>query len=171
MVMVSAVLTILAVPVYSHLLAWMGPKRLVPLGFAVSAAAHVAEWYWFGAGVVVPVAVYIHVAAFGALLLSGFWSLISELFDPHAARRQFVRIASAGSLGGVFGGIAMERVGAWASADASLLVLAALHALCAAGLWPLLGSLRDRTRTARVEPILSLRSFRASPQASTSRCS
>lgn len=165
MVMLSAVLTILAVPVYSHLLAWMGPKRLVPLGFAASAVAHVAEWHWFGAGVVVPVVVYVHVAAFGALLLSGFWSLTTELFDPHAARRQFVRIASAGSLGGVLGGLAMERVGAWASADASLLVLAALHALCAAGLWPLVWSLPDRTRPARFDSVLSLRSFRASPQA------
>lgn len=165
MVIVSAVLTIMAVPIYSHLLAWIGPKRLVPLGFVASAVAHMAEWYWFGAGAVIPVVVYIHVAAFGALLLSGFWSLTSELIDPHSARRQFVRIASAGSLGGVFGGLAMERVGAWASADSSLLLLAALHAACAAGLWPLCGSLRDRTRPSRVEPVFALRSFNASPQA------
>src|SRR5436190_16870180 len=114
MVILSALLSVLAVPVYSNLLAWLGPRRLVPLGFILSAAAHVAEWAWFGTrtGTVIPVIVYIHIAAFGALLLSGFWSLTSELFDPHSAREQVVRIATAGSLGGIVGGLAVERIGA-----------------------------------------------------------
>lgn len=167
MVILSAVLSVLAVPVYSNLLARLGPRRLVPLGFILSAAAHVAEWAWTGTGTgtVIPVVVYIHVAAFGALLLSGFWSLTSELFDPHSAREQVVRIATAGSLGGIVGGLAVERIGAWASTDTALLLLAALHAACAIGLWPLCGSVRARTRALAPEPVFALKSFQASPQA------
>jgi AAA family ATP:ADP antiporter len=164
MVILAAVLSVLAVPIYSHLLAWIGPKRLVPLGFLVSAIGHVVEWSWFGTGAVIPVIVYIHIAAFGALLLSGFWSLTSELFDPHSAREQFVKIASAGSLGGIAGGLAVERIAAWATADTSLLLLAGLHALCAAGLWPLCSSLRERPRSLTPEPMFASQIFKASPQ-------
>jgi len=164
MVIFAAVLSVLAVPVYSRLLAWLGPRRLVPLGFAVSAIAHVAEWVWFGAGAVIPIVVYIHIAAFGALLLSGFWSLTSELFDPHSARAQFVRIASAGSLGGIVGGLTLERVGAWASADASLLMLAGLHAVCAVGLWPMCESLREQGQAPPPEPLFGRQMLRTSPQ-------
>lgn len=164
MVILAAVLSVLAVPIYSHLLAWVGPKRLVPLGFLLSAVAHVGEWYLFESGATIPVVVYIHIAAFGALLLSGFWSLTSELFDPHSARQQFVRIASAGSLGGIVGGLAVERVAAWSSADSSLLLLATLHGLCAAGLWPLCGSIRERRRSTAPEPMFGSQIFRASPQ-------
>ena len=95
MVITAAVLSVLAVPLYSHLLAWLGPRRLVPLGFLLSAILHVVEWRWFDAGgVAIPIVVYIHVASFGALLLSGFWSLTSEVFDPHSAREQVVRFVA-----------------------------------------------------------------------------
>lgn len=165
MVILAAVLSVLAVPIYSHLLAWVGPRRLVPLGFLVSAIGHVVEWAWFGTGgAVIPVIVYIHIAAFGALLLSGFWSLTSELIDPHSAREQFVRIASAGSLGGIVGGLAVERIAVWATADASLLLLAGLHGLCAAGLWPLCSSLRERPRSLTPEPMFGSQIFKTSPQ-------
>lgn len=165
MVITAAVLSVLAVPLYSHLLAWMGPRRLVPLGFLLSAVAHVAEWAWSGSGsAVIPVVVYIHIASFGALLLSGFWSLTSEVFDPHSARQQFVRIASAGSLGGVVGGLAVERIAVWGTTETSLLLLAGLHALCAVGLWPLLSSMTDRKRAAPPEPMFGAQMMRALPQ-------
>lgn len=164
MVILAALVSVAAVPLYSHLLAWMGPRRLVPAGFLVSAAGHLAEWYFFGAGPGVTVVVYLHVAALGALLLSGFWSLTSELFDAHAARHHVVRIATAGSLGGIVGGLAAERIGAWASADASLLLLGGFHAVCAAGLMPLCGAGRGGTRAMAPEPLFGRQLLRASPQ-------
>ncbi len=164
MVMVAAVLSVLAVPVYSHLMAWAGPRRIVPLGFAVSAAAHVAEWMWLDAGAITAVVVYVHVAAFGALLLSGFWSLTSELFDPHTAREQFVRIASAGTFGGIVGGVTVERIAAWGPAEAALLLLAGLHAACAIGLGALGSSIPERGRSApSPEPVFGWQIFRTSP--------
>lgn len=131
MVMTAAVLSVLAVPIYSRALAWLGPKRLVPVGFALSAALHLVEHAVFDGGPGVAIAIYLHVVALGALLLSGFWSLASELFDAHAAKRHFVRIAGAGTLGGILGGLAMERFAAWGTTDAALLALAIFHAGCA----------------------------------------
>ncbi|BCS33666.1 hypothetical protein TBR22_A28930 [Luteitalea sp. TBR-22] len=165
MVILAAVLSVLAVPVYAHLLAWASPKRLVPAGFLLSALAHAAEWVAYGPGPIVPALIYVHVAAFGALLLSGFWSLTSELFDPHSAREQFARIATAGSLGGVSGGLAVERIGAWATPADSLLLLAGLHLACAIGLWPLCAGMVGGGR--RREPEATFggrRVFSASPQ-------
>ncbi len=164
MVILAAILSVAAVPIYTHLLAWLGPRRLVPFGFALSAAAHLAEWYLFGIGPAVAIIVYVHVAAFGALLLSGFWSLAGELFDAHSARQHVVRIATAGSLGGIVGGIAAERIGAWASTDTSLLLLAAFHAGCALGLLPLCRSGRRPARPLVPDPIFGMQLLRASPQ-------
>jgi AAA family ATP:ADP antiporter len=165
MVILAAALSLAAVPVYSRLLSWVGPRVLVPVGFLSSAVAHVAEWYWFGTGTVVPVIVYLHVAAFGALLLSGFWSLTSELFDPHTAKRHVLRIATAGSLGGIVGGVIVERIGAWATADASLLLLAACHGLCAVGLLPLCTRVRESaSTTAAPESLFGPGVLRSSPQ-------
>lgn len=55
--------------------------------------------------------VYLHFAAVGSLLISGFWSLINERFDPRSAKKRITRIASGGTLGGLLGGLAVERSG------------------------------------------------------------
>ena len=167
MVILAALVSVAAVPGFSRLLAWMGPRLVVPSGFLLSAVSHVAEWYWFSrGGVAVPVIVYLHVAGFGALLLSGFWSLASELFDPHTAKRQVVRIATAGSVGGLVGGLAAERIGAWGSAESSLLLLAVFHAICAVGLLPLCRTLPAQAvaTTTTPEPMFGRGLFKASPQ-------
>lgn len=131
MVMTAALLSVAAVPVYSRLMARLGPKWLVPIGFAVSGAGHLVEWAIQDRGPIVAIVIYIHVVAFGALLLSGFWSLASELFDAHTAKRQFARIAGAGTLGGILGGLAIERIAAWSHTGSALLALAIFHAGCA----------------------------------------
>lgn len=131
MVIGAALLSVAAVPIYSRALSWMGPRHLVPVGFALSAAAHLGEWALGNGGPIVAVVVYLHVAGVGALLLSGFWSLASELFDAHTAKRYFARIAGAGTLGGILGGLAMERMAAWATTESALLSLAIFHAGCA----------------------------------------
>jgi len=65
------------------------------------------------------------------VLLSGFWSLMTELFDPRAAKRSFGRIAGFGTLGGILGGLMAERVAALFSAASVLILLAAFHLSCA----------------------------------------
>ncbi|MEN6604264.1 MAG: hypothetical protein ABFD86_17775, partial [Bryobacteraceae bacterium] len=80
------------------------------------------------------VLVYLHLVAFGAVLLSGFWSLANELLDPHTAKQRFGQIAGAGTMGGILGGLAAERVAAWFDTSSVLLWLALLHFLGAAAL-------------------------------------
>ena len=81
---------------------------------------------------VVITVVYVHLVGFGAILLSGFWSIVNEYFDPREAKLHFGRIAGAGTIGGVAGGLMAERCAAMFGVDAVLLLLTALH--CAAAL-------------------------------------
>ena len=125
---------------FARILARSGPFRLVPLAFASGAAMHVAEFAMLrgaGAGVraVVVTLVYLHLVAFGAIVLSGFWSIVNEFFDPREARQRFGRIAGAGTIGGIAGGLMAERGAAWFGVDALLLLLAALHLFTAMTLW------------------------------------
>lgn len=163
MVMTAALLSVAAVPLYSRAMAWLGPKWLVPIGFSVSAAGHLVEWAIQDRGPTVAIVIYLHVVAFGALLLSGFWSLASELFDAHTAKRQFARIAGAGTLGGILGGLAIERIAAWSSAESALLALAMFHAGCAV-LAVVLGQTIVGSRSSTVtEPLHLKQLVQASP--------
>jgi hypothetical protein len=135
MVIATAVAVVLAVPLYARLLSRFGPRVVVPAGFLLSAVGHAVEWRLSSRNPWVAVAIYLHVAGLGAMLMSGFWSLISELFDPKSAKASYGRIAAAGTIGGLLGGLSAARA-ATQSADAALLLLAGLHALCAVGiLW------------------------------------
>src|SRR6185295_15623498 len=55
----------------------------------------------------------------------------TESFDPRTAKIQVGRIAGAGTVGGIIGGVLAERTGAVFSATAMLPVLAVLHVICA----------------------------------------
>ena len=88
--------------------------------------------------------IYVHMVAFGAVLSSAFWSLMNESFEPRSAKTVFGKISGFGTLGGFFGGLLAERVAALFSAQAVVLMLAALHLLCAGLLWMAFPSKRDR---------------------------
>jgi hypothetical protein len=109
------------------------PSRLVPAAAGVSAVL-LASWWALGLAAprVAAVGLYLHVAAFGGALVSGFWSIVNERFDPYTARRVVGRIAAGATAGGVAGGALV-----WASSRllppaASVLLLAALTGLAAA---------------------------------------
>lgn len=131
-VMAAAVLSILFVLIFARMMGRFGPLRIVPAGFFLSSVLHVAEYLhiqnlpaqW-------SLVVYFHIVALGAILLSGFWSLMAEVFDPRAAKRAFGRIAGFGTLGGIAGGILAERMAALSSTAGVLLLLAAFHLACA----------------------------------------
>lgn len=134
MTLATAALVLALVPLFSRLLARFSPLAIVTLGFAASAAGHLLEWASYGEGRAIAVVIYLHLAGVSALLLSGFWSLIAERFDPAAARAAYGRIAAAGTLGGVAGSVAADRMAASTGLDTVLLLLAALHVGCAIGL-------------------------------------
>jgi ATP:ADP antiporter, AAA family len=131
--MAAAALTFALVPLFSRALGRFSALTVVSTGFALSGAGYVVEWACYGAGRWVVVFVYLHLAAVGALLFSGFWSIVGERFDPAAARAAYGRITAAGTAGGMLGSLAAERIAATIAPECVLILLAALHLLCATG--------------------------------------
>lgn len=128
----SALVSIAAVLIASRGLRRFGPARLVPVVFLTSAGLLLAEWVIaFRFRPVAAAAVYLHFNALGALLISGFWSLVSERFDPRTAKQQVGRIGAAGTLGGLAGGVLAERMAVSFPLTAMLPVLAGIHVLAA----------------------------------------
>jgi len=74
--------------VLSRLILRHSPARVVPALFALSSAALLAVWAVnFAAPRVAALALYLHTALFGPAVISAFWSLINEKFDPHSGKR------------------------------------------------------------------------------------
>ena len=119
-------------PVLARVMARSRPGRLVPRLFALSALLLLAEWA-LSAHARRPTAilVYLHFTALGAILVSGFWAIVNERFDPRSARQAIGRITTGGSIGGLLGGLLPERVGAGLPLAAMLPILAGLHLVAA----------------------------------------
>src|SRR5262245_54332725 len=128
----SAVCSFLAVTALSRTMARRSPERLLPVLLWSSAALLVGEWVLSRAMPrAAAVVLYLHVATFGATLVSAYWSLLNERFDPHAARRGMGTIGTGASLGGVLGGALIWRAAPLVRVPTLLLGLAALLVLCA----------------------------------------
>lgn len=128
----SAVLSIATVLIVARAMTRFSPARVVPIAFAVNASLFVGEWALsHQMPPLTAVVVYLHTASLGATVISAFWSMINERFDPHTARRAMGGIAAGSTFGGVVGG-----AGAWALAGviplpSMLLVLAVLSSSAA----------------------------------------
>lgn len=77
---------------------------------------------------------YMHMALFGPTILSGFWSVVNERFDPYSAKSAVGRIALGAAVGGIAGGLLALGVSRRLPAAFMLPVMAGLMALCALGL-------------------------------------
>ena len=130
MVAAAAILSVILGLGSARLLVRFGPSRILPATLALSVALHLSE-----ASLLIlyrgPVVVftYLHIVVTSGIALSVFWSLINESFSPGEAKRNFGKITAAGTAGGVFGGLAAERVASWVSVDSLLYLLAAFHAI------------------------------------------
>ena len=145
MVVTAAVLSLLVTLWTARRLAQQGPARLVPRLFVGSAILLVLEWLLtFGSLRAAAFLVYLHVTALGALLVSAFWALVNESFDPRSARRAVGLITAGASAGGILGGVLTERMGTAFSASSMLPVLALLHLSAAVLVQPLARSSASR---------------------------
>ncbi|WP_438032858.1 hypothetical protein [Sorangium sp. So ce204] len=128
----GAALSFGAVVLLSRALLQLSPARVVPATFAASSVLLALEWALArrapGAAALV---FYLHIAVFGATLISAFWSLVNERFDPHTARHSIGRIAGGGTVGGVIGGLFAWRASRLIDAPTMLLALSAVSALTA----------------------------------------
>jgi ATP:ADP antiporter, AAA family len=159
MVIATVVLLLAAVPVYARLLAAFGPHRVVPIGFLLSSLGHLVEWRLSSGHPWVAAAIYLHIAGLGTLLLSGFWTLVSERFDPRGAKAGFGRIAAAGTLGGLAGGLAAAAFATTPDPSQTLMFLAVMHAACALGVF-LLGRAAETFPADSPEPATASGLFR-----------
>ena len=130
-VIAAAIASMTGVLIMSRLLSRFSPAALMPVVFGISALLFTGEWvlldYQPG---VASIVLYLHMAVFGAILISGFWSIINERFDPHSAKQRVARIAAAAAFGGVLGGLLAARVAALLDVRTMLLVLSGLHGIC-----------------------------------------
>lgn len=103
--MAGALIATITVLGYSRRLARLGPAQVVPAAVGASALLLLVEWALsWSAPRLAALALYLHMAAFGPTLVSGFWSLVTERFDPYTARRVMSRVGAGACLGGVAGG-------------------------------------------------------------------
>jgi AAA family ATP:ADP antiporter len=106
----------------------LAPRSVIPWAMGVSGVLQIAEWQLLALSPgLAAILIYLHMAGFGAVLLSTFWSMLNEEFDPREAKAIFGRIAAGGTVGGLAGGILAERLVAWSGAPLLMLGLAALH--------------------------------------------
>jgi AAA family ATP:ADP antiporter len=160
MVILAALVSIAAGFVAARLIRSIALTRLVPIAFACSSALLLLEWWiaaWNpGAAAIL---IYLQMAVTGSLLISGFWSLLGDRFDPRSARKQFGRIVAASAFGGVIGGVLAERVGSALGIASMLPILAFLHlvtALIATGLSPERPTVPDRAGAEKRASLSSL---------------
>jgi hypothetical protein len=140
----AAVTSITLVPLASRWLTRLGPARMVPRAFVGSAALLVGIFFLsLKLPSVASVVLYLQIAAVNGILISWFWSLVNERFDPRTARREMRRLMGGAALGGLVGGVVAERAAVIVGVSWMLLVLAAMHLGC--GLAAL--ALRGRRRT------------------------
>ena len=148
-VMTAAVLSMMTVIMMSRLLVSYGPSRVIPAAFGFSTFLFIGNWWLYGtAPAKAGILLYLQMAIFGAVLISGFWSVVNERFDPHTAKHTIARVAAAATLGGVLGGLLAGRVAAVLDLRSMLLVLAGLHFACVLSV----RAIGDPRRGSRSEP-------------------
>lgn len=136
MIAAAAVFSILAVVLASRVVVKYGPEVVVPTTFLVSAVLLLGEWIlWYQNASLGSVLLYLHVAALGSFLVSGFWSMINERFDPRTGKKKIGLIGWGAAIGGLAGGLVAERVAAFSSAITMVPILSLMHVGCALALY------------------------------------
>jgi hypothetical protein len=130
----GAVLSLGSAYLLARMMMRSSPASIMPLLFGASACGFALEWaLGFQAPRAAALLVYFQTAALGPVMISTFWSLINERFDPRAAKRAVARIAGGGTLGGVLGGLAAWRASAFIQPITVLLFLALINGLALVG--------------------------------------
>ena len=128
----SAIAALAGAELLSLGLSRKAPSRLVP---AVAGLSALLLAVWWAVGLTWPraaaVLLYLHVAAFGGALVSGFWSMVNERFDPYTARKVVGRIAAGATAGGVVGGFLVWAGSRVLPPSAAVLLLLAMTATAA----------------------------------------
>jgi AAA family ATP:ADP antiporter len=119
---------------FARMVARFGPAVVVPRAFALHAVAMLLEWALaLRFEPAVAVTLYLHTASLGATVVSAFWSVVSESFDPHTAKQVIGRIGGGAALGGLLGGVLAWGGSKVTTVPTMLLAGSALSLVCAWG--------------------------------------
>ena len=130
----GALASLVGVVVSSRLLARRSPSDVLPVLFGTNALAIGAAWIaFFQAPRVSALVVYLAMAVLGPVILSTFWSVINEHFDPHRAKGAVARVTAGATLGGVIGGLATWALSRQLTLASAIGFLALLNAACVGG--------------------------------------
>jgi AAA family ATP:ADP antiporter len=134
MMICAAILALAAAMVMARALSVWSPLRVVPIALMLHASLFAAEWGMVASrpGLAATV-LYLHIGALAASVISAFWSMVGESFDPHSAKRAMARIGTAASLGGLVGGLAAWQLAGRMSLPSMLLGLALVYLVAALG--------------------------------------
>jgi hypothetical protein len=124
----ASLVSVAAAFAVARILAARAPRQAVPALVAANALLLLGQFLLASvAPALAAVLLYLQLAATGTTLISGYWSIVNERFDPWSAKRIVGRLGLGASLGGVAGGLlAWTGSGAFPVA-AMLLVMAALN--------------------------------------------
>jgi hypothetical protein len=149
----AALLSLLAALGFARGIARLSPARLLPIALAANALLFALEWALaLTAPRLAAVALYLHHGLAGTALLSSFFSLVNERFDPYSARRHMAAIGTGASLGGVAGGLLTWAASRVLSLPAMLLLLAGSSALAVSSVLRLGAATAASGRSARDAP-------------------
>ena len=144
MVMAASAFSIACALAMSRVMSRIPPARILPLAFVGSAVLILLEWVLATArpraGAVL---FYLHMLGLAPVLVSGFWTLLSERFDPRTAKRRLGHIGAAGTFGGLAGSLIADRTAVWSTASGVLPVLAVINLACAWVVWRLASALAE----------------------------
>ncbi|MCU0228217.1 MAG: hypothetical protein MUF01_11315, partial [Bryobacterales bacterium] len=111
MTVVAATASLVLVVAWARRLATRSPAELVPTALLAASLFQFGLW---GLYALHPpssaVIFYIHMIGPNAILLSSYWSLLNERFDPRQAKKLFGRVTAGGTLGGVLSGAIADQI-------------------------------------------------------------
>ena len=106
-------LMLVALPLYSWLVARLPRARAVPLVYRFFLVTLLAFWALFRTGLApAPLAraFFVWVSVYGLFVVSVFWSLLVDLFSTGQGKRLFGLVAAGGSAGAIAGPVCVELV-------------------------------------------------------------
>ncbi len=161
----GSVVSAAVVRLTTHLLARWGPARVLPMAFAVQGVLVLVEWALSTRfEPLIAIVFYVHMIAASAPIVSVFWSVVSEAFDPHTARQVVGRIGAGSTLGGVVGGAVAWGASRVTTVPTMLGVMAVLSAVGAWGARALARETRDsHVRAASAPRVSGLTALRQTP--------
>lgn len=158
MMIATAACAAFAIIAFSRMLVRFGPARITPPLYIISGIFSVGQWMGMALWPhVVTIVLYLHVSVLDSLLISGFYSIINERYDPYSAKKEISRMAIFTALGGLLGAAAASVVARMFDTGAVIIMLAVLHLMAGLALFQVsAGQIGGKSRSAPHKSLLTI---------------